>query len=178
MTDNFIGIYPNGISVELCKDLVATWDRAEQTSHFMPTNNLGRKDDAFGLVDVDRDMNQYLNNELNNAVSLYRKEYPVIEACALKSYSNKMQRTEIGGGYHDWHFEQSGISVSSRLLTWLVYLNDVAEGGETEFLYQGVRVQPKTGTLVVCQASFTHTHRGNPPLSNTKYVVTGWYNFY
>jgi len=26
-------------------------------------------------------------------------------------------------------------------------------------------------------AAFTHTHRGNPPLSNAKYIVTGWTEF-
>jgi len=25
--------------------------------------------------------------------------------------------------------------------------------------------------------AFTHTHRGNPPLSNTKYIMTGWLEY-
>jgi len=61
--------------------------------------------------------------------------------------------------------------------TWMVYLNDVEEGGETEFLYQHKRLKPEQGTLVIWPASFTHTHRGNPPLSNDKYIVTGWTEF-
>jgi hypothetical protein len=53
----------------------------------------------------------------------------------------------------------------------------VQEGGETEFLYQHMRVKPEQGTLVIWPAAFTHTHRGNPPLSNEKYIVTGWTEF-
>ena len=54
---------------------------------------------------------------------------------------------------------------------------DRDEGGETEFLYQSMRVKPKQGTLLIWPAAFTHTHRGNPPLSNEKYIVTGWTEF-
>ena len=30
-------------------------------------------------------------------------------------------------------------------MAWMVYLNDVEEGGETEFLYQKLKVKPKKG---------------------------------
>ena len=66
---------------------------------------------------------------------------------------------------------------SHRLALVLLYLNDVAEGGETEFLYQSLRIKPKKGTVIICPTDFTHTHRGNPPLSKTKYIATGWVEF-
>ena len=44
----------------------------------------------------------------------------------------------------------------------MVYLNDVTEGGETEFLYQKCRFKPKK-MWIVWPAQFTHVHRGNPP---------------
>ena len=53
-------------------------------------------------------------------------------------------------------------------------MNDVEEGGETEFLYQSFRVKPKAGTLILFPSFFTHTHRGNPPLKGVKYLATGW----
>ena len=63
---------------------------------------------------------------------------------------------------------------SRRFLSFFWYLNDVTEGGETEFLYQGKRVDAKQGRIVIWPAGWTHLHRGNPPLSNTKYILTGW----
>ena len=58
----------------------------------------------------------------------------------------------------------------------MVYLNDVEEGGETEFLYQQLKIKPSKGRVVIWPGSFTHLHRGNPPMS-TKYIATGWFAF-
>jgi hypothetical protein len=59
----------------------------------------------------------------------------------------------------------------------MVYLNDVQNGGETEFLYQSLRIKPTKGTAIVWPSEFTHTHRGNPPLSNNKFIITSWFEF-
>jgi hypothetical protein len=32
------------------------------------------------------------------------------------------------------------------------------------------------GTVLIWPASFTHTHRGNPPYSQNKYTITSWFN--
>ena len=55
-----------------------------------------------------------------------------------------------------------------------IYLNDVKEGGETEFLHFSKRVKPKTGRIVIWPAGFPYVHRGNPPLSGEKYILTSW----
>jgi hypothetical protein len=89
----------------------------------------------------------------------------------------RLQKTLPGEGYHRWHFEASSSEVSTRVAAWSLYLNDVEHGGETEFLYQKRRVSAKAGRLVIWPAAFTHTHRGNPPLSGEKYLLTGWLEF-
>lgn len=86
----------------------------------------------------------------------------------------KVQRTEPGKGYHIWHCEQSSRITAHRFLFYIAYLNDVEKGGETEFLYYPKRVEPKKGRVVIAPSSFTHTHRGNPPLSGEKFIATGW----
>lgn len=177
---NFIGVYENSIPENLCIDLLESFNTVKNTVGTVIENNhsVGREDTSFRLNDFDVTLNSALNTGLSMAMDKYREEYPMLMPCSLKSYNIKMQETEIGGGYHDWHFESSHIDVSSRLLFWLLYLNDVEEGGETEFLYQKVRFKPKARTMIIAPSSFTHTHRGNPPLSNTKYVATGWYNLF
>jgi hypothetical protein len=62
----------------------------------------------------------------------------------------------------------------NRVFAFTLYLNDVTEGGETEFLYQKCRIKPVQNRFVLWPAAITHIHRGNPPLSNDKYILTGW----
>ncbi|MGL4612584.1 MAG: 2OG-Fe(II) oxygenase [Shewanella sp.] len=85
------------------------------------------------------------------------------------------------GGYPHWHseqFPQHGHNEAlHRVLLYMFYLNDVPDGGETEFYYQQRCVRPKKGTIVLAPAGFTHTHRGNMPKSNDKYIVTSWVMF-
>ena len=89
----------------------------------------------------------------------------------------KLQKTCPGEGYHNWHTEHDRIGSRNRLMAFMVYLNDVEEGGETEFLYQKCRFKPKRNTLLIWPANYTHVHRGNPPLSNDKFILTGWVEY-
>ncbi|MFT5276954.1 MAG: hypothetical protein ACI97K_001800 [Glaciecola sp.] len=85
------------------------------------------------------------------------------------------------GGYPYWHSENYPVQGSTealhRNLLFMFYLNDVDEGGETEFYYQNKKVQPKAGRMVIAPSGFTHTHRGNIPVSNDKYILTSWVLF-
>ncbi|QYJ91486.1 2OG-Fe(II) oxygenase [Shewanella halotolerans] len=85
------------------------------------------------------------------------------------------------GGYPHWHseqFPQMGHNEAlHRVVLYMFYLNDVEEGGETEFFYQQRKIKPKKGTMVIAPAGFTHSHRGNMPISGDKYIATSWVMF-
>lgn len=93
-----------------------------------------------------------------------------------------LQRYRAGeGGYPYWHCElyprDPGCETLHRHLLWTVYLNDGFEAGETEFFHQQRKVPPRTGSLLLAPASFTHTHRGNRPEGGDKYIATSWVLF-
>jgi hypothetical protein len=85
------------------------------------------------------------------------------------------------GGYHHWHSEiypQNATCDSlHRVLLFQFYLNDVTDGGETEFWYQQRKVDARRGRLIIAPAGFTHSHRGNVSRSGDKYVSTSWILF-
>jgi len=58
-----------------------------------------------------------------------------------------------------------------------LYLNDDFEQGETEFLFQGRKIAPRTGSLLIAPTAFTHTHRGNRPQRGDKFIATSWILF-
>ncbi|QGX41501.1 2OG-Fe(II) oxygenase [Permianibacter aggregans] len=94
-----------------------------------------------------------------------------------------LQKYQAGkGGYFHWHSEvypqDEKCEPLHRVLLFMFYLNDVAEGGETEFYYQNLKIAPKAGRMVIAPAGFTHTHRGNMPVSNDKYIATSWVMFH
>ncbi len=83
------------------------------------------------------------------------------------------------GGFKAWHTERGtkhGLP-ASRHLVFMTYLNDVTDGGETEFLHQQIKVQPKKGLTLIWPVDWTYTHRGVPSPTQEKYIVTGWFNF-
>jgi hypothetical protein len=62
----------------------------------------------------------------------------------------------------------------NRIITYLWYLNDVEEGGETDFPDINIKVKPETGKLVLFPATWDFPHCGKMPISSNKYIVTGW----
>jgi hypothetical protein len=82
------------------------------------------------------------------------------------------------GGYPHWHSEtypkDASCETLHRVLLWTVYLNDVPEDGETEFLFQGRKIKPVQGSLLIAPAGFTHTHCGHTPKGSDKYIATSW----
>ena len=100
----------------------------------------------------------------------------------FRSGTINVQKYQQGaGGYPHWHSEQypqkDNFEALHRVVLYMFYLNDVAEGGETEFFYQNKSISPKKGTMVIAPASFTHSHRGNVPKSENKYIATSWILF-
>jgi|TARA_R110000744_G_scaffold297556_1_gene407330 hypothetical protein len=104
--------------------------------------------------------------------AMYAETYKILHDFELQALNVAVQKTEPGQGYHRWHCEQA--KHSHRVAACMMYLNDDFDGGETEFLYQNKRIVPKRGQFLIWPATYTHAHRGNPPLSGKKYITTSW----
>lgn len=181
MTD-FVGVYDNSAPVDYCERMIARLDQlvTESSGCLGQEDNGGlenRKDVSRYFERDDQALTQETNKILDDALRIYMDEHPALGMSQFYSQVVKVQRTPPKGGFHRWHAEQGAmVANASRCLVWMIYLNDTPEGeGTTEFLEQGLRVQPKQGTVVFFPAAWTHTHRGNPVYSCDKYIATGWY---
>jgi hypothetical protein len=131
---------------------------------------------------IDPSLREKYFEQLKKVLILYKKNYNYCdEMCAPWGIVDQpnFQKYEPGGGFYSWHSERNGatIPMAFRHLVFMTYLNDVTDGGETEFFYQKLKVQPKKGLTLIWPADWTHTHRGITSPTQTKYIVTGWYSF-
>ena len=115
--------------------------------------------------------------------------------CAIlgidSSYSEitQGQYYEIGEEFkaHTDYFEGPGTEEHTgkqgqRTFTFMIYLNDVASGGETEFLRLKQKIKPKKGTAIIWNSlnrdgSNNHNtlHQAHPVKSGFKSIITKWF---
>lgn len=76
------------------------------------------------------------------------------------------------------HVDVNDSESSKRYLSYLLYLNDVEEGGETTFGRDDeFFVKPKAGRLLMFPPLWTHVHTGKKPISGPKYILTSYNNY-
>lgn len=183
MKDNtFIGLYENVLTKKQCKEIIDYFE--DSSDKFSMTDDpLSHRNDEqlFIYPETNLEVFNLINESVEKCYDLYMDRYWVIKNNNLTFDQDhlKIQKTLPRGGYHVWHCEVNTLEMVDRCLVWILYLNDIPKGeGETEFLWQGVRVQPKAGTMVIWPAFFTHYHRGNPVYSCSKYIATGWGHYH
>ena len=185
--NNFIAVYDNYITKEECDKAITLF---ENQNKFNNTVNRLKNEKASILQKQDqqffasgKNLDVWWEN-LKPMMINYNLawDHYVQNVGAQDAYGDsfhftclKIQKTLPTEGYHVWHVEHGrGFDMEPRAFVFSIYLNDVEEGGETEFLHFSKRVKPKTGRIVIWPAAFPYLHRGNPPLSGQKYILTSW----
>lgn len=190
--ESFVGIYDDVFTDKFCDDLIEyfEWCQKNNRTYCRPEEERIKKDDStalnppniseinFSHPNIQGFIGEFNDKFWNEAYKEYLAKYSVLADYEKHTiYTYKLQKTLPAGGYHVWHSEDGSKQFASRIGVYILYLNDVAEGGETEFLYQQMRVAPKKGRLVIFPPNYPWAHRGNPPLSGVKYILTGWMEY-
>tara|TARA_B100000902_G_scaffold149828_1_gene146418 strand:- start:155 stop:736 length:582 start_codon:yes stop_codon:yes gene_type:complete len=184
--DNHIGIFKNFMTEELINSYLTFFNNCEKQGAVYPRveDETLVSDNAISTImgSVNTALTYtnkpFIDMFFKDVYPLYTQKYSHLKKLATHNILEvKIQKTKVGEGYHMWHCENAEMKARNRILAFNVYLNDVAEGGETEFLYQKCRFKPERNTMLVWPSQFTHVHRGNPPLSNDKYIITGWVEY-
>ena len=186
--NNFIGIYDNYILPTECQKAIQLYEDQNKFNntinriHGEQSSILEKQDQQFFagsdnidvwwesvkpmMVNFDLAWNHYLKHTGGD---------DAYDGGPFHFTTLKIQKTLPTEGYHVWHVEHGkGFHNEPRAFVFSIYLNDIEEGGETEFLHFSKRIKPKTGRIVIWPAGFPYVHRGNPPLSGEKYILTSW----
>tara|TARA_B100000787_G_scaffold129627_1_gene98514 strand:- start:1650 stop:2246 length:597 start_codon:yes stop_codon:yes gene_type:complete len=184
---NFIGCW-NIDNKSLCMDITKFFDENPQMQSKGATLSginesiqkakditikpLSLNDPKFSIFN---DYIEYLNQCFIN----YKDQYPFTKSFLKKVHIGPFViKKYISGDHFDHvHAERMGIKGIHRVFAWMTYLNDVNEGGTTDFPHYDIKVKPEIGKTLIWPAEWTHAHKGSIVKSESKYIITGWIHF-
>ena len=190
--DKFIQLYPAFIPQDICKLIITNFDKDEHEgkvidgvvtgdghASYRSDEFLVGKDIHMGNVKSWKQINEMLHLvHVNNAVNQYLKDVkPKYISSALMHPENCIiSRYHKGKGHFAPHQDSTIESNYLRSLTVIMYLNDVKEGGETEFFNfqsgnENLKIKPSEGDILIFPSNFVYAHKGNIPVSNDKYII-------
>ena len=133
--------------------------------------------EAFALAEV-------MVRGVTAGLHRYLEERPLWRQCSPQQslFVNpifNLQRYAPGEGFKSWHCDwtisDEATEPVHRVLAWILYCNDVPEGG-TEFHWQDHHEAAERGKLAIFPAGLSHIHRGRVSHTHTKTIATGWIN--
>jgi len=182
--EQFIGVFPNTINDELCFEFVKWFDTISKQGITMSTmedsgvSSIRRRDELIHIPSglskdlFPPDLCKRLWPNMIECLKIYAEEYAIGQPMTASSFN--VHRVQPSGGYHIWHHEHA-FYTPYRVLAWHLTIESPKSGGDTQFLYQSMKIEPEVGKLLLWPATFTHKHRGNPPLEGQKTYITGWF---
>ena len=170
---------------DLCKNLINLFEKSNNKFEGMISGkkiDKSKKDSidlSFNIFSEEPLIKEYIKN-LSLVLNLYKNMYKYADnphdIWDITENFN-IQRYLPNQGYHIYHTERIGLNTSLRHLTFMTYLNDVSDGGQTEWYYQNLKIKPEAGLTVIWGTDWTFTHRGIPSPTETKYIITGWFSY-
>ena len=111
--------------------------------------------------------------EVSGFLNSYIEELMSHGGSFTMKFPPQIQWYKPGEGFYAWHVDGAH-GHSDRALVFTTYLNDVTDGGGTEFHHQRMVTSPVKGKTVIFPAALTHVHRGVVSPTQHKYLLTGW----
>ena len=193
MMNNYLYINRNSLDPELCDEIIHKFELEVENENTRPGVtyagfNKDIKDTTDFNIEFAEDhykwnkIHECLKNELTYNLKKYAEtldsnykhnNYHVFpKEMFFKTFQIQKYIKNIGKfTYHnDASIEEN---CNYRVLTYIWYLNDVLQGGETE-ICKDEKIKPQIGKLLLFPASWMYPHCGKMPISNNKYIITGW----
>ena len=182
--DTFIFEKKNALDAPLCEQAIERFEQCEEEQY---EGRIGQQismdRDIKKTTDLVvsgkphwKDIDRALFRSIGQAILEFRETYPYFKG-PFKDMGYGIQRYNPGEHYH-WHIDGGSHEFSQRQLVALWYLNDVpGPGGETEFLFQELKIKPECGKLVLFPPFWTHEHRAVTLEKGNKYIATTWVVF-
>ena len=180
--NDLIHVYEDGLEPEICDFLIALFDQTSD-KHERYDNDGKPNFTQFNLTEhreLTSDINQVHNHIIKKIFTYRDKYYEFVdrrvfpEEHALEQF--RIKKYNPGGeDQFDTHVDVMTFDTARRFLSFMWYLNDVESGGKTVF--RDFEIKPKKGTLVMFPPLWMYPHRGEPPMSGPKYIMTAYLHY-
>ena len=180
---NFIGIW-NLENNELCKDIINFFETNIDLQKDGTTGD-GKKTELKKTTDINIHPNNlkeekfvHIKNyikSLHNCYLDYQEQWPFlkdkINTVDIPTFN--IQRYNPGDHFSHIHTERSSLNSLHRVFAWMTYLNNVDDGGFTNFTHYGLKIKPEKGKTLIWPSEWTHAHTGEVLNKGLKYIITG-----
>lgn len=180
--NDLIHVYENALEPDICDFLIALFEQSvdNQERH----DNEGKPNFIqFNLTEnreISQEVNQVHNHIIKKVFEYRDKYYEFIDDRVFpKDHAFEQFRIKKynpgGEDRFDTHVDVVDYGTSRRFLSFLWYLNDVESGGNTVF--KDLSISPKRGTLMMFPPLWMYPHRGEPPISGPKYIMSAYLHY-
>ena len=191
LTD-YICEYPNVLRDGLCESIIERFeaDGRKYRGTVIGDDDLKKSTDLHISMlpewkDVDEKFYEVISNKFSEYIEYLNKDL------GYETYPNffdegyQIQKTCVGQSYQ-WHHDATIdgrfahlrarlYEYGERVATFILYLNDDFDGGQTQFFNdESCAIIPERGKLIFFPANNMYIHRGDVVTDGAKYIMTGW----
>jgi prolyl 4-hydroxylase len=178
----YIKVYENAIDAQFCDKIIKRFKK-DRKLHTGPgrqklnENHLGNPDSKWTELRID-DLAQWnsIREKLVENCQVFGQQYiNEVEAyipveATLETFRMKWYQKEKKEKFAP-HIDADKLATGNRCLTFLWYLTDVSQGGETNFVTLDYKSPAKKGSLLIFPPYWMYPHMGEVPISNDKYII-------
>lgn len=186
-------VFDGVIDVDLCESLIFLADKRD-TGKILSTGKTfgGQINQAKNTLDffLTKEKIESLGCEPNEYLKIKEEIEKSVNSCLVEYISQFDEINECpnlynsgflvgvyrkNDGYYNEHFDSAPWApkpIDKRIIAVVVYLNTVEVGGEIIFTKHDLSYSPKSGSIVMFPASWTHPHIAKMPISNDKWIAT------
>ena len=179
---DLIHIYENALEPDICNFLISLFDQVPD-KHERHDNDGKPNFTQFNFTEnreLTPEVSQVHNHIIKKIFEYRDKYYEFVdkrvfpEEHALEQFRIKKYEPNDVDQF-DTHVDVVDYGTARRFLSFMWYLNDVESGGKT--IFKDVQIQPKQGTLIMFPPLWMYPHKGECPISGTKYIMSAYLHY-
>jgi prolyl 4-hydroxylase len=181
---SYVQWFDGALSADFCARMIASFEQMKPAQNANGRGHLaGLEKSAWTDLNLtafaDKAFMGFFFSQIDQYLATYNERLQLTLSIPSRPTIDNLVMKRYRGG-SDENFEphyDSASDKSRRYMVFLWYLNDVALGGETQFCDLGIKVQARTGRLLMFPPYWMFQHAGLPPQSNDKYIVSTYLLF-